>query len=407
MFDNLLGQDSVRDSLSRELREDRLPPSLLFSGPAASGKLTAALETARVLSCTAEGSGLGAWGCPCPACARHRVLSHSDLLLLGSRSFPEEIPMALEMLSRAPGRASAHFFVRAVAKLARRFDRPLWEGEEGKLAKAAPLLRDLEESMSVMDPGGVADGSFAEETLKEAESAARICARLEPVLPDAPPVFMVRNMELWSRLAPSGKRKTVVIENADRMLDSARNAMLKLLEEPPDSVRFVLITSRRAAVMATILSRSRTYPFETRSGKAVAEVMRRVFRSEEPVRGLSAYLESKSAFSPGEALDLARRFSAALRSGEPYGPILDELASRTQDFGAKDERFSDSFPRFLRACLDLSGEMLRDPASGLGELALADRWSRLAREASLQYGSYNRNPDLLLRVLAGNFGGTA
>jgi hypothetical protein len=33
-----------------------------------------------------------------------------------------------------------------------------------------------------------------------------------------------------------------------------------------------------------------------------------------------------------------------------------------------------------------------------------DRWSRLAREAAGQYGSLNRNPDLLVKVLASSFG---
>ncbi|MFZ2914249.1 MAG: hypothetical protein WAZ99_08640 [Rectinemataceae bacterium] len=424
MYDNLLAQADVKNSLIGDLRNDRLPPSLLFSGPPASGKLTAALETARLLSCEDSGD----WDCPCPACARHRILVHGDLLLLGQRTFPEELTIALEMLERSPGRASAHFFLRAVNKLLRRFDRSLWEGEEGRLAKAAPLLREAEETLSYLDPGAAREGALPKGFAESAASAAKACAKLETFVPDAPPVFMVRNMELWARTAPSGRRKTVVVENADRMLDSARNAMLKILEEPPHNVRFILLTSRRAAVMATILSRSRTYPFAARDASAVATVLRRVFRTDEHADSLENYIESRKPFPPARAKALAEAFTGALfvssqlaadsglgsyaaslaaeaaKSGDRPTAVLDELASATGDFGAKDERLSGSFMQFIKALLDVLGNVLRDPESDTRALILTDRWSRLARDAAVQYGSFNRNPDLLLRVLATTFG---
>ncbi|HTX73282.1 MAG TPA: DNA polymerase III, partial [Rectinemataceae bacterium] len=131
MFENLLAQDEIRTQLRFDVENGKLPPTLLFSGPPASGKMTAALELARALGCAHNGAGERApWGCSCPSCTRHRVIAHPDLLLFGSRSFPEEIPAAQELLLRVPGKASAYFFVRAVRKLLRRFDSALFEGEE-------------------------------------------------------------------------------------------------------------------------------------------------------------------------------------------------------------------------------------------------------------------------------------
>ena len=69
---------------------------------------------------------------------------------------------------------------------------------------------------------------------------------------DSIPVNQVRNASAWARLSPSDKKKILIIENADRMQDAARNAFLKVLEEPPADVVFILTTTRRGAIMPTI-----------------------------------------------------------------------------------------------------------------------------------------------------------
>lgn len=52
-----------------------------------------------------------------------------------------------------------------------------------------------------------------------------------------------------------GERKLCLVDDADRMTIGAANALLKTLEEPPDHSVFVLISSRVAALPATIRSR--------------------------------------------------------------------------------------------------------------------------------------------------------
>ena len=51
MFDNLLYQP-VSSLLETDIIQNQLPQSLLLSGKEAAGKLTCALEIARVLDCT-------------------------------------------------------------------------------------------------------------------------------------------------------------------------------------------------------------------------------------------------------------------------------------------------------------------------------------------------------------------
>jgi DNA polymerase-3 subunit gamma/tau len=69
----------------------------------------------------------------------------------------------------------------------------------------------------------------------------------------------------------------VIIENADRLQESVRNALLKILEEPPEQALFVLTTTRRQAIMPTILSRCRTYTFDTRTPEQNRDILKRIF----------------------------------------------------------------------------------------------------------------------------------
>ena len=87
MYENLVNQEAGK-LLRADIKHNRLPGAVLFSGPEASGKLTAALETARILSC--HQAPQGEWLCTCPSCLQHKSLICSNLMLMGrlySRNF--------------------------------------------------------------------------------------------------------------------------------------------------------------------------------------------------------------------------------------------------------------------------------------------------------------------------------
>ncbi|HPB66458.1 MAG TPA: hypothetical protein PLW80_07845, partial [Spirochaetales bacterium] len=227
MFENIMWQPNATEALKAELDRGALPGSLLFEGPPLSAKLSSALELSRALSCERD----AAWNCPCQQCSRHRTLSHQDTLLLGPKSFREELAIGAAMMKRAPGSGSRFFFTRAVKKLTRRFDQELYAGEEARLSKALPLVRSALEGVDACAPASPTGRSSAlsdDEAVKEAGKLLGVCAKLEDLLPAATPVFQVRAMEFWARLAPYGRRKTIIIEHADRMLDASRNALLKI-----------------------------------------------------------------------------------------------------------------------------------------------------------------------------------
>ena len=97
---------------------------------------------------------------------------------------------------------------------------------------------------------------------------------------DSIPISQVRNMEKWACIKADEGKKTIIIENAERMQVGVRNALLKILEEPPADCVFILLTTQRNAIMQTILSRVRTYNFMERSAQDQKEVIQRVFHND-------------------------------------------------------------------------------------------------------------------------------
>ena len=316
MFENVLGQPVIQ-LLSDELEQGTIPPALLFAGPEASGKLTAALETARVLSCTESGS----WTCTCPSCKRHKDLSASDLVILGTRDAVLETKAAAHAFFTAKTVASRYLFVRAVRKLTSRFDSRLWDTDESRFVKAAPILADIEETLSDLTNQYGTMETLSEEDAqkleKQTEKITEFCQKLqEECMYDTLPVNQVRKASAWVRLMPTGKKKVLIVENADKMQESARNAFLKILEEPPEYAVFILTTTRRAAIIPTILSRVRTYLFIEREAEHQQAVIERVFRDHhfcttiqppQPIRIVS-YLQSFLPVAPKQFREAAAIF---------------------------------------------------------------------------------------------------
>ncbi|HET7218446.1 MAG TPA: DNA polymerase III subunit delta' [Vicinamibacterales bacterium] len=70
-----------------------------------------------------------------------------------------------------------------------------------------------------------------------------------------------------------GRRRVVVIDDADAMLGEAQNALLKTLEEPPASSMFVLVTSRPDMLLPTVRSRCQQLRFGRLAAEEIADVL--------------------------------------------------------------------------------------------------------------------------------------
>ncbi|MDR3301804.1 MAG: hypothetical protein LBT01_04640 [Spirochaetaceae bacterium] len=279
MFENIIGQPII-ETIKNDLVANTLPPSLLFSGSPAGAKGSSALELARVLSCQAADAiderKTALWDCKCSSCESHRRLAHPDMLCMGPRSFQAEINAGKTLFLREPDNALRKIFLqRAVQKLLMRFSPVLWEGES-KSTKFNKTLEDLEDDMDEFSQWKKSDAKKQEKLLNSIADNAR---KLElDCSSDAIPVSHIRNASYWLRLTPGGRRKVVIIENADKMNDSARNSLLKILEEPPEKASIILTSAKPDSLLPTILSRLRNYAFTKRSAETEVDVVNRVFR---------------------------------------------------------------------------------------------------------------------------------
>jgi len=313
MFENIIGQGAAR-----QLRDDvlggRCAPSMLFYGQSESGKGSTALELSRALSCEAD----AAWKCSCSSCESHRYLQHDDLLILGNRSFSAEINACCSAFLRNYSVLSTKIlFFRSLRKLHIRFS-PVFMEDDPKMGKLTSVLQSFDEKLNEL-------WAFNPENYKK-ESLEALCnsliedvSVLEKDVSANIPIGHIRSAAWWSRLSPNGKRKTLIIENAENMKEQARNSLLKLLEEPPSTVSIVLTAKRREAIMPTILSRLRPYRFLKRDLKDEKEVIRLVFKDtineEAAVQNrslLSLYLESFSRQKTETFYPLAAWFIVSL-----------------------------------------------------------------------------------------------
>jgi DNA polymerase III subunit delta' len=179
MFDNIIGNDHLKESLSRLAAENRLPGSMIFAGPEGVGKRLFAIEVARSFVCwVSQGMPCG----KCPACVR-----------------------------------------------AGQIDLP--------------------------DPDDKDD--FKKVIFTNHPDVGMVAAAKRFILVDA-----IRDLENEAHFRPyEGAARTFIVNDADRMNDAASNALLKTLEEPAETSRIIVITSRPDSLLPTIRSRCQTLRF--------------------------------------------------------------------------------------------------------------------------------------------------
>ncbi|HJS26275.1 MAG TPA: DNA polymerase III subunit gamma/tau, partial [Actinomycetota bacterium] len=77
-----------------------------------------------------------------------------------------------------------------------------------------------------------------------------------------------------------GREKVYIIDEAQRLSREAFDALLKVFEEPPPGVRFVLATTEPHKMPATIVGRCQRFDFRRVPVEAVAEHLERVAKDE-------------------------------------------------------------------------------------------------------------------------------
>ena len=403
MFENIIGQTETIRALRGELAQGRFPRSSLFFGPAYAGKLSTALEAARVLTCA---EGRGEWSCECASCRMQRELTHPQTVLLGPRYADVEIAASADALMRSRKPSTLYLLLRAVRKLTRRFDFWIADADDARVKGMQERVAQLEELVDGLSPG-----SELPPARELGELLERIVAAAAPVAAqvrsDTISIGQVRRLAAWAHLTAGGSRKIALIENADRMQDSARNALLKLLEEPPASVHLILLSTRRAAIIPTILSRLRPYSFPARTEREEKDVMTKIFRgdAEGVIRGDAGHFPGLRGFflawreiNPEKLSQLARRFMELARgANDPGVDIVEEMSELLPERKPQRGRSSrETLASFLEELMTHLGELLREGSASPESL---ERWSAAARDALARIESYNMQPAAVVEAL--------
>lgn len=382
MFENALGLETVTGELAREISRGELPPAILLAGPRYGGKSTLALEIARGLSCRQGGD----WNCRCHSCGLHRTLSHPGLVCAGPRYFDLEIAAALEAYRREPRGGTLFLLIRAVRKATRRFDSALWS--ETRLKKILPALEPVEAILQEMEPPPgsveVPPEGVSGATLKKLEAAL---VRFQRALPhDLVPVDLVRALAAWSHVSSSDGVKVAIIEEAHTLQESARNSLLKLLEEPPRGVYLVLTTSQRSAVIPTLLSRLRTYYLPDRPRHVQDRVQEMIFRQNSgEYPSLASFFRASGGGDAALRRDLVERAVDCALRGEVEGELLEALGREYAQGSA-----ATSSHLFFEEFSEVARDRLRRASPG--ELPRLQRWGPLLRAYRSRIEIRNMHP---------------
>jgi DNA polymerase III subunit delta' len=226
-FRDISGHRHLLQLIAGAAARGSLPPSLIFAGPEGVGKRMAAVALAQYLNCPTVTAG---------------TQSKSDP---GRGLFAELEPEAATKKSRRPGRASDQ-----------------------------PSARSLDSGSLGSEPLGNDACGVCSACMRIGRGVHADVLMIEPGETGAIKVDQVRDAIERAAYRPfEGRRRVVIVDDADAVLVEAQNALLKTLEEPPPASTFVLVTSRPDVLLPTVRSRCQRLRFGRLLPKEIAEVL--------------------------------------------------------------------------------------------------------------------------------------
>lgn len=120
-------------------------------------------------------------------------------------------------------------------------------------------------------------------------------------------VAQIRELRQSAFIKPHlGDRRVFLIDKAETMNEQSQNALLKILEEPPQGVYFILIAESSQALLETILSRCVTFKLSApKRNEAAAWISENIKPRRDEEQILKALDDSKGNI--GRAVELLRK----------------------------------------------------------------------------------------------------
>jgi DNA polymerase-3 subunit delta' len=189
------------------------------------------------------------------------------------------------------------------------------KGEGGDLFGATPMGLELaaDDPVAAMVTNGThPDLMVVQRTVNEKTKRMRE----EIVIDDAR-----KASGLFARTSSTGGWRVVIVDAADELNTNAANALLKLVEEPPEKAVVLLVAHRPGRVLLTLRSRCRHLRLGPLSADQVAKVLAAHHTDADTTPQQAAALAALAEGSPGRALRLAAVDGLTL-----HGDLLDILA---------------------------------------------------------------------------------
>jgi DNA polymerase-3 subunit delta' len=255
MWSNVIGQERIKRVLKAVLERDMLPGSYLFLGPEGTGKDAAAFELAKAINCLDPKTN-GAEACDaCVNCLSIDQLSAPFLHFVHARPSPKT-------------------------------------GSSDPNDITAEELDSIREQFEVL----------------RADKYHNLSIPKANVIS----VFQIRELRLaLSKSLATGKRRTVIISEADRMNGQAQNALLKTLEEPHANTIIILTSSNPHRLYPTILSRCQEVRFDVLSNDEISDAL---VERDEISREESEFLARLAAGSYSQARTMVGEDIRAMRN---------------------------------------------------------------------------------------------
>ncbi len=407
-------QKAVSDSLEDLARRSEIPSSLLFSGPAFSSRMYAALCVARFYKAGSD-----------------------SVIIISDRNYGTRIKTAVNLFMESKTeediRSSAAFLKNTVGEYLMQYGGALLDGAASSRKKEFAEASDLFDLISDIDYASQSGPKEKEAFIKKVEKSLSV---MKAEKPQAISVNQIRAIKTWAATTSlDGRQKIVVIEGLENTTPSCSNALLKIIEEPPEKTTFIIITENAGRIPATILSRTRKFTFSSFSSMETNYVLSALKPSvyvrggvSDPGRADSGSIgalpkDLKSFFTSGSGVNLplilenARRLSlrekidmkglvAELEASSSYGvffeALLESLRERHLDaLGGADSKGNTSVAgEPVKPGTEASRRGEGSPReSSLAALSQARRISLLALEvenAVRRAAALNQNPRLTL-----------
>ena len=236
LFSDIIGHDDTKEMLVRAVQTNHLAHALLFDGRTGSANLALALALATYVNCETRFTDLSRTdGCgQCSSCVKTAKLVHPDLHMV----YP---------VVNIKGKNSSESLL------------PEWR----KFLTTNPYR-------TITDWLGATEGENKQANIS-AEEARNILSRL-------------------SLKSYEGAYKLMLIWLPELMNATAANALLKVLEEPPERTLFLLVTNQPDRLLITILSRTQRVPVRNFTDMEVATYLRQTLNFDETRARRIAYL---------------------------------------------------------------------------------------------------------------------